>query len=190
MPVEEVQCFCLSVICVAACLRRSGQKVRNNCSEKTLNGHSQFSWRRFIITHSKGLRCVYYVILKTWHHTFFARSRVQQRTHHHCFHIPSTSSRLLLHIARTFIMVSTHTASHLSLVLITSLYFITQSQPESSVAPPRESYDERAASPLPRDYAEDKYSTRPPPARYDDELRDDSYSAKGGDTYRSDRPAL
>ncbi|EAL23587.1 hypothetical protein CNBA2340 [Cryptococcus deneoformans B-3501A] len=64
------------------------------------------------------------------------------------------------------------------------------SQPESSVAPPRESYDERAASPLPRDYAEDKYSTRPPPARYDDELRDDSYSAKGGDTYRSDRPAL
>lgn len=51
MPVEEVQCFCLSVICVTACLRRSGQKVRNNCLEKTLNGHSQFSWRRFMITY-------------------------------------------------------------------------------------------------------------------------------------------
>ncbi|UOH79241.1 hypothetical protein LQV05_000236 [Cryptococcus neoformans] len=63
------------------------------------------------------------------------------------------------------------------------------SQPDS-VAPPRESYDERAASPLPRDYAEDKYSTRPPPARYDDELRDDSYSAKRDDTYRNDRPAF
>lgn len=64
------------------------------------------------------------------------------------------------------------------------------SQPESSVAPPRDSYDERAASPPPRDYAEDKYSTRPPPAKYDDEFRDDSYSAKGGDTYRNDRPAF
>lgn len=86
-------------------------------------------------------------------------------------------------------MVSTDTVLQLSLVLSTSSYFITQSQPDS-VAPPRESYDERAASPLPRDYAEDKYSTRPPPARYDDELRDDSYSAKRDDTYRNDRPAL
>nr|KIR87751.1 transformer-2 protein [Cryptococcus tetragattii IND107] len=64
------------------------------------------------------------------------------------------------------------------------------SQPESSVAPPRDSYDERAASPPPRDYSEDKYSTRPPPAKYDDEFRDDSYSVKGGDTYRNDRPAF